>query len=98
MFDFTKAIEAGSRDPQVYVNRGAINAQKGNFTQAISDFRKAIEINSQYADAYYNRAVFYYQLKEYDRAWEDVYQAEKLGAVVNAGFINTLKQASDKGH
>ena len=57
--DFTKAIEIGPKDADVYNNRGIAYAAKGLYDQAIADYTKAIEIDPEYAEAYYNFGCIY---------------------------------------
>ena len=96
IYDYTKAIEIDPKNSYAYTNRGLAFYYQDNFTQAISDFTKAIEINLKNSDAYNNRGLAYCRVKEYDKAWTDVHKIEKLGGVVEPGFLKMLKKVSGR--
>ena len=56
----------------------------------------AIENVPRYSLAYYNRLKAYFLSKEYDKSWQDLYKAQELGHQVKPGFIQRLKDASDR--
>lgn len=94
--NFTQAVEMNPANADVYINRGIIYGDQGDFTQAISDCNKAIEIDPKNGKAYYTRAVTNYQLKEYGKTWSDVHKSEELGYAVNPDFISILNKTSSK--
>ncbi len=96
IIDYNKAIDLDPDYADAYYNRGLAYDRQANQLQALSDFNKAIKINPDNGQTYSNRAIIYYRLKEYDKAWEDVYKAEKSGAVVNPQLLNALKAASGR--
>lgn len=63
---------------------------------SIADFTMTLDINPRFAMAYQNRAEAYYYLKDYGRAWEDVHNAEELGAKIDAGFLKNLREESGR--
>ena len=69
--EFTKALQADPKDPEIYNNRGSIYTFKGQYDQAIADFNQALKLNPRYANAYYNRGVAYYNKSLYDKAIGD---------------------------
>jgi tetratricopeptide (TPR) repeat protein len=69
--EFTQAIQADPKDPELYNNRGSMYTFKGQYDQAIADFNQALKLNPRYANAYYNRGVAYYNKSLYDKAIGD---------------------------
>ena len=96
IFYYTQAIKIDPKHSSAYFNRGFAYYYQDNFTQAISDFTKAIEINPKNSDAYNNRGLAYCRVKEHDKAWIDVHKIEKLGGVVEPGFLKMLKKVSGR--
>jgi len=94
--DFTQAIKANPKDPDLYVKRGLCYKKQHNYVQAIADYTQAIEIDPKFADAYRRRGSSYYNLKEYDKSWADEIKAQELGVIVNAGLIRALKKELGK--
>ena len=52
----SKALEIEPNNVDLIFNLGVVNADKGNFDDAISYYNKAIEIDSSYTKAYLNAA------------------------------------------
>ena len=95
--DFTKAIKKRPRYGMAYYYRAMAYLRKKEYDKAIADYTKAIEIDQKrFAVAYAERALIYYVKKEYDKAWEDVRKAESLGVEVRPGFLEALRNPSEK--
>jgi len=60
-----------TNEAKVYFQRGIVDFQQGNMSQAVSSFNKAIEISPNYANAYYNRGVAYFKSNKFDEAISD---------------------------
>ena len=78
--EFTRALQADPKDPEVYNNRGSVYTFKGRYDLALADFTKTLELNPRYARAYYNRALAYYYQGNYDRAIADLTKAIELNS------------------
>jgi tetratricopeptide (TPR) repeat protein len=96
IFDFNRAIYLDPGDSTLYVNLGNAYASNDNFARAFYSYNEALKIDPKNGEAYYNRAVAYLLKKEYNNAWQDVYNAEKLGWEVNPGFLEELKKVSGR--
>ena len=68
----------------------------GQYDQAISNISKGIDIDPKNGEMYFNRAVTYFHNNEYDKAWDDVNKAQNLGWEIHSGFLQDLRNASDK--
>lgn len=77
--DLTLAIAHNDTNPYLYYNRGNLNAQMGNYTQAISDYSRAIALDPQLAEAYYNRGLAYINSHQEPLALADLSKAGELG-------------------
>lgn len=66
--DFDKAVELGTKDPNVYYFRGYSYANLENYTKAIADFSTAIMLNPRFEVAYLLRGNSYFAQKEYTNA------------------------------
>jgi len=53
----TLAIEIDGTNPYVFNNRGTVQIQLRQFTNAVEDYNKAIELKNDYAEAYFNKAI-----------------------------------------
>ncbi|MHC4277448.1 MAG: tetratricopeptide repeat protein [Planctomycetota bacterium] len=94
--NYTRALEINPRYASAYTNRGNTYNVLLQYDNAISDFDNALKINPQSGNAYNGRAISYYFQKKYDKAWRDVHKAQALGADVNPGFIQALRDASGR--
>jgi Tfp pilus assembly protein PilF len=65
-----------------------------DYYQAISDYSEALKINPKLREVYKDRAFCYWELGEYDKAWDDVHQAEALGAKCDPQFVKALGHES----
>lgn len=107
MSDFNKSIELNPKDNFfVYLSRGSLYYDKGNYRQAISDLDHAIEAKPDYDDAqdvaaYYKRGLAYAQESNYGHAISDLNKVIALSpryvdAYYNLGLINDYKGDLDE--
>jgi len=79
MADYNKALELDPQHTSAYYNRGFLNFELEQYSQAIDDYNKVIEFNPYYAAAYYNRGVVYQALGKQKEADEDFATYKDLG-------------------
>jgi tetratricopeptide (TPR) repeat protein len=101
--DCTRALEM---DPQkmvktyggeAYAIRGLAYLRKGQYDRAIADYTTFLQTNPRAkAIAYLDRGKAYAGKREFDKAWDDVHQAQNLGAKVDPKFLQELRQASGR--
>ena len=98
--EFTKALQADPKDPEIYNNRGSMYTFKGQYDQAIADFNQALKLNPRYANAYYNRGVAYYNKSLYDKAIGDFTKCIELDPkLADAYFSKALAlEAAGRKH
>lgn len=77
-------------------NLGLVYAALGNDNQALACYNRALELSPDDVETFANRAQTFLHLRQYDNAWEDVRQAEALGAKIDSKFIADLKSASGR--
>ncbi|MFA5101102.1 MAG: tetratricopeptide repeat protein, partial [Candidatus Omnitrophota bacterium] len=77
-------------------NLGLVYAALGNDNQALACYNRALELSPDDVETFANRAQTFLHLRQYDNAWEDVHQAEALGAKIDSKFIAGLKSASGR--
>jgi tetratricopeptide (TPR) repeat protein len=94
--DYNRAIEINPNYGGAYMNKGVVYARMGQYDQAISNISKGIDIEPKNGEMYFNRAVTYFHNNEYDKAWDDVNKAQNLGWEIHPGFLQDLRNASDK--
>ncbi len=59
----------------VYVARGEVHMQMGDYQKALDDFNSAIEIDSMNANAFYDRTLLNTRLENYEAAMTDINNA-----------------------
>ena len=94
--DYTKALELNPRLAEVYDARGLARAAQGDLDRAISNFTVAIGLEPRNAKVYFHRATAYRNKGLYDEAWQDVRKAQSLGHEVDAEFLKSLREDSDR--
>ena len=62
----------------VFLLRGEVFADKGNYAQAISDFTRALKLRPNYAQAFYNRGLALEEKGRLVKAYKDVKRAQYL--------------------
>lgn len=75
---FTKAIEAGFKNPVAFLSRGVARLQTSDFGGAAEDFTRAIGLDAKNARAFYYRGVLSMIKESYVDAVEDLTRAIKL--------------------
>jgi predicted O-linked N-acetylglucosamine transferase (SPINDLY family) len=63
-----KSIEAGSKNPIAYNNRGNVLKELGRHTEALSSYEKALALAPNYEEAYSNKGNVLQDLKRYQDA------------------------------
>jgi|GEM_PF-2027687 len=76
--DFSRTIELGMKDSDLYSMRGAAYGQIKFYELALKDLNQAIELNPADAEAYADRGIIYFELGEKQKAVEDLAVALKL--------------------
>jgi tetratricopeptide (TPR) repeat protein len=71
LIDFTEAINAGTKNADVYQGTGVIYGSKGDLNKAVLFLDKAISLDPKKGPAYYNRALMYEKLGQKDEAIND---------------------------
>lgn len=94
--DYSKAIMLDPEYARAYSNRAVQLSKIGRFDEALKDFNKAIDLDINCAPAYYGRAMINSMRQHYKDGLKDALTAQKLGHPVNQGFLQKLKEASDK--
>jgi tetratricopeptide (TPR) repeat protein len=94
--DYDRAIEINPNYGRAYMNKGVVYAKMKLYNQAISNISKGIEIDPKNGEMYFNRAVTYFENYEFDKAGDDVNKAQNLGWEIHPGFLQDLRNASDK--
>lgn len=64
--------------PEQFVRWGMVEANKGNYTQAVQHYNKALSINPQFSYAYLNRGIARYRLGDETGAIQDTQVAAKI--------------------
>lgn len=98
-YGYREKVEEAKTDPNSsknYINVGAPSVSKENLTKALADCSKAIELNRKFTEAYTARARIYYLNNDFDKAWDDVHDAEDLGAKIKPEFLAALQKASGR--
>ena len=80
----------------VYVDRGSVYSEQGDYDRAIADFTQALTLNSNYTLAHYHRAVAWFLQKDYPRAWADVKRFQQAGGWPDPQFLRDLRRASGR--
>ncbi|MCX7908359.1 MAG: tetratricopeptide repeat protein [Ignavibacteria bacterium] len=73
-----------NRIPQVYLGRGMILEERGDYLKAIEDYSKSIDLDSNFYFGYYNRGNIYYDLRKFGSAIQDFSRVISL----NPKFVN----------
>lgn len=79
--DFDAAIQRGSRNVAVFMNRAVARAAMGELEGAIQDFSEAIRLNPSARDAYVNRALALLKIGRANDALADADTAISLDAL-----------------
>jgi tetratricopeptide (TPR) repeat protein len=82
------AIEAGSKDAQLRVNRGFSYFRKADYDRSLADYNEAIRLNPKEPAAFQRRGLTFRARGEDDRAIADFTQAINLGSTDLNVFID----------
>ena len=86
--EFSQAIQADPKDPELYNNRGGIYTFKGRYDLALADFNQALQLKPRYANAYYNRGLAYYHQKLHEKAIADFNKCLELDPKLADAYFN----------
>jgi tetratricopeptide (TPR) repeat protein len=86
--DYSKMINIEPNNYELYIYRGLVYGNNGDYDQARDDFTKAIQLNSSSFEAYNNRGNIYRQEKLYDLAITDFTMCIKINPMAVQGYIN----------
>ncbi len=75
---FDRAIALGNPNAAVYINRGILYDEKGDYAAAIADYTTAIQQSPDLDEAYYNRGNTYHQLGEFEKSVADYSKAIEI--------------------
>jgi tetratricopeptide (TPR) repeat protein len=97
---FTNEIRANPSS-SVYISRGSIRCERGEYDIAIGDFNEAIRLDSRSEGAYCWRGIAWYAKKDYDKAIADYGEAIRLDprfvlAYLNRGNAWSAKKVYEK--
>ena len=103
--DFSQSLELVGESAEVHNNLGGLYLDNNRMSEALSAFSRAIYVNKSYGPAYFNRSLVFASMGNEAKAFEDAYQAEKFGMIVDDLIIeitnmietyNELNYGSDK--
>ena len=103
--DFRQSLELVGESAEVHNNLGGLYLDNNRMSEALSAFSRAIYVNKSYGPAYFNRSLVFASMGNEAKAFEDAYQAEKFGMMVDDLIIeitnmietyNELNYGSDK--
>ena len=82
---------------ELYNNRGAAFARKGDQDRALADYTRAIDLNSGTSAPYVNRGDLFYRRGELDRAIEDFAIALRLQPAFERAYMGRMLALLKKG-
>ncbi len=85
---FTQLINSGFKDKEVYVKRGIVLFQQGEFDKARTDFDEAVKARINTQELYEYRGNAKYKLDDYQGASTDLDKAVTMGANSFETFSN----------
>jgi tetratricopeptide (TPR) repeat protein len=88
LIDFTEAINAGTKNADVYQGTGVIYGSKGDLNKAVMFLNMAISIDPKKGAAYYNRALIYEKLGQKESAIKDYNMALIYNPEGALGILN----------
>lgn len=86
--DYTKMIKIDPNNDILYIDRGMLYTNNGDFNKAQEDFTKAIQLNPSCFKAYNNRGNIYKYEKIYDLALTDYTTCIKINPRAVQSYIN----------
>jgi lysophospholipase L1-like esterase len=92
---FSKAVEGGTKDPDVYNNYGYVLARSGDAKSALAAFRKAIELAPKVPHYHYNAGLTYRRLGDEEKALAQLQAAIDLdftSARIQSPYVTELKK------
>lgn len=81
-------LKVNDKRPDIYYNRGWLNAYGGNLQMAIEDYSKAIELDKRDGDAYFNRGLILSKMGKYEGAIKDFSDAIRLQDMTVDSYCN----------
>ncbi|MCP4621771.1 MAG: tetratricopeptide repeat protein [Bradyrhizobium sp.] len=95
---FSKLVEGGTKDADVYNNYGYVLAQSGDVKSALAAFLKAIELAPKVPHFHYNAGLSYRRLGDQERALAQLQAAIDLdftSARIQSPYVTELKKIAD---
>lgn len=87
--DFNTALTYNPDYSPVYVNRGNIYYEQGDYARAIEDYGRAIELRDEEIHIpYYNRGNAYYELGDYSQALNDLSESINANPSYALAFLS----------
>lgn len=84
---YSKAIESGFKDQDVFAKRGLVYLLIENYAESIEDFTEVIKLSVNYISAYCNRGHAYFCLKDYTNAIKDFTKTIKLNVNFTSAYV-----------
>lgn len=84
---YSKAIESGFKDQDVFAKRGLAYLLIENYAESIEDFTEVIKLCVNYTSAYCNRGHAYFCLKDYTNAIKDFTKTIKLNVNFTSAYV-----------
>lgn len=82
--------------PSDFYNLGVCHYALERWEYAETAWRKAVELQPNHVSANKGLAVLYWELGDYPRAWAMVARCQRLGIVLDRGFIEALQRDSGR--
>jgi tetratricopeptide (TPR) repeat protein len=87
-FDKALALDPGSNEFNIYLNRGISYLELEEMDAALNDMNKAVELGSNNASAYHSRGRVYYASKQYSEAVKDFSRSVEINPNNDAAYYN----------
>lgn len=78
MEDFAKAIKLDEKNPDIYLDRGNVYKDLGQFEAAIKDFKQAVACDGKSLDAHFGLGLSYLSTSQQDKALDSLKQVLKI--------------------
>ncbi|UCD83323.1 MAG: tetratricopeptide repeat protein [Deltaproteobacteria bacterium] len=91
--EYQQALRLEPDYAEAHMNLGVVYSNKGMLDEAIREYQKALEIKPDYAEAFYNLGVVYYFRKQYNLSKKYIKNAERLGYLIPAEFLEMLEKS-----
>jgi tetratricopeptide (TPR) repeat protein len=94
-------LETDPMVPDLYLLKGRLYAQEGNFSEALEAFQKALDISPDLPEVYYHRGRLLIREAEFDSALQELEEELKrdpnhAGALYHKGFVLVSQRDYDR--